>query len=42
MYFKLFKLQYRGRRSAERRRHNCAVLPYVRIKKQSLFLFENG
>ena len=27
MYFKLFKRQYRGKRAAEDRRRNCAVLP---------------
>ena len=29
MYFKFFKLQYWDKRSADVRRCNCAVLPYV-------------
>ena len=28
MYFELFKLRNWRKRSAEVRRHNCAVLPY--------------
>ena len=28
MYFRFFKLKKRGEKTAEARRHNCAVLPF--------------
>ena len=29
MYFSFFKLKKWGKKAAETRRHNCAVLPYI-------------
>ena len=29
MYFPFFKLKKWGKKTAEARRHNCAVLPYI-------------
>ncbi len=32
MYFSFFKLKKWGKKTAEARRHNCAVLPYAGIR----------
>ena len=34
MYFWFFKLKKRGKKTAETRRRNCAMLPYERITKK--------
>ena len=37
MYFSFFKLKKWGKKTAEARRHNCAVLPYVLVRSAYLF-----
>ena len=39
MYFPFFKLKKWGKKTAEARRHNCAVLPYnfSKSSKESIF-----
>ena len=37
MYFPFFKLKKWGKKTAEARRHNCAVLPYVLVRSAYLF-----
>ena len=37
MYFSFFKLKKWGKKTAETRRHNCAVLPSIKRLKTVLF-----
>ena len=37
MYFPFFELKKWDKKTAEARRHNCAVLPYVLVRSAYLF-----
>ena len=37
MYFSFFKLKKWGKKAAETRRHNCAVLPLINLQPNANF-----